>query len=213
MDPSSPPPTRRPLPRLLLVLLSMAAGVWLTWQYTRTKEPRLPDGPAMVEQMREVARLETLEVSLYKKVDFSPAPPPPESFWKDVLTWGKFQLSQPRGKVLVFADAQLGYDFERFDARSLHVQGTRVDVKLPPLEVQVMLKPAETEVIGSNLDTAETAQLLEHARAAFEQEVAANPRLRERARESAERALRGLLLGLGFREVRFVDQLPRADPG
>jgi hypothetical protein len=203
----------RSTPRPLLVLLGLATGAVITWSVLRTEEPRLPDGPAMVEQMREVARLETLEVSLYKKVDFSPAPPPPESFWKDVLTWGKFQLSQPRGKVLVFADAQLGYDFERFDARSLHVQGTRVDVKLPPLEVQVMLKPAETEVIGSNLDTAETAQLLEHARAAFEQEVAANPRLRERARESAERALRGLLLGLGFREVRFVEQLPRADPG
>lgn len=211
----SPPTatTSRSTSRPLLVLLGLAAGAAVTWFALRPRPPALPDGPAMVEQMREVARLETLEVSLYKKVDFSPAPPPPESFWKDVLTWGKFQLSQPRGKVLVFADAQLGYDFGRFDARSLYVEGTRVDVKLPPLQVQVMLKPAETEVIGSNLDTAETAQLLEHARAAFEQEVAANPRLRERARESAERALRGLLLGLGFREVRFVEQLPKSDPG
>ena len=142
MTPPPVPLTRRPLPRLLLVLLGMAAGAWLTWRLLAADEPRLPDGPAMVEQMREVARLETLEVSLYKKVDFSPAPPPPESFWKDVLTWGRFQLSQPRGKVLVFADAQLGYDFGRFDARSLHVEGTRVDVKLPPLKVQVMLKPA-----------------------------------------------------------------------
>jgi hypothetical protein len=208
----TPSPTAAPrsLPRLLLVLLGLAAGAVGMWLANRPRAPALPDGPTVVQQMREVARLETLEVSLYKKVDFAPEPPPPGSLWRDVLTWGKYTLNQPRGKVLVFADAQLGYDFGRFDARSLHVEGTRVDVKLPPLKVQVQLKPAETEVIGSNLDTAETAQLLEHARGAFEREVAEDPRLRERARESAERSLRGLLLQLGYREVRFVDSLPAA---
>ena len=207
---TTPLPATRSTPRLLLVLLGLAAGAVGMWLAQRPREPALPDGPTVVQQMREVARLETLEVSLYKKVDFTPDPPPPGSIWRDVLTWGKYTLNQPRGKVLVFADAQLGYDFGRFDARSLHVEGTRVDVKLPPLKVQVQLKPAETEVIGSNLDTAETAMLLELARGAFEREVCADPRLRERARESAERALRGLLLQLGYREVRFVDSLPAA---
>lgn len=209
MTPSPAPPPRS-VPRLLLVRLGLAAGAAATWLAQRPRLPALPDGPTVVQQMREVVRLETLEVSLYKKVDFSPEPPPPGSLWRDVLTWSKYTLNQPRGKVLVFADAQLGYDFGRFDARSLRVEGARVDVKLPPLQVQVQLKPAETEVIGSNLDTAETAQLLEHARRAFEREVAADARLRERARESAERALRGLLLLLGYREVRFVESLPEA---
>ncbi|MBF5042441.1 DUF4230 domain-containing protein [Aggregicoccus sp. 17bor-14] len=208
MTPSPTPP--RALSRLLLVLLGLGAGALIAWLALRPAPQRLPDGPTVVEQMREVARLETLEVSLYKKVDFTPEPPPPGSLWRDVLTWGRYSVNPPRGKVLVFADAQLGYDFGAFDARSLHVEGTRVDVKLPPLKVQVQLKPAETEVIGSNLDTAETAQLLEHARAAFEQEVSQDARLRERARGSAERSLRGLLLSLGYREVRFVERLPDA---
>ncbi len=41
-------------------------------------------------------------------------------------------------------------------------------VRLPPLQVRIELKPAETEVIGSNLDAEETAKLFELARSAFE---------------------------------------------
>jgi len=41
--------------------------------------------------------------------------------------------------------------------------------------VKVELRPAETEIIGSNLDSKETAELFERARTAFEREVAADP--------------------------------------
>ena len=105
-------------------------------------------------------------------------------------------------------DAHLGFDFQRFGPTNLHVAGTRVDVMLPPLEVQVALRPGETEIIDSNLDSTQTAQLLEKARLAFEHDVRSDSRLHERARQSAERSLRALLLTLGFREVRFVDALP-----
>jgi hypothetical protein len=85
-----------------------------------------------------------------------------------------------------------------------------VYVVLPPLRTTVEIRPGDTEVIGSNLDSAETARLLQLAKDAFEREVDADRALRERARGSAERAIRGLLLGLGFADVRFVDRLPAA---
>ena len=75
-------------------------------------------------------------------------------------------------------------------------------------KVTVELKPGETEIIGSNLDSSETAQLLDLAKTAFEREVTASPQLRQRARASAERAITSLLVVLGFAEVHFVDVLP-----
>ena len=86
--------------------------------------------------------------------------------------------------------------------------GRTVFLVLPALKVTVELKPGETEIIGSNLDSKETAELLALAKMAFEREVAASAELRRRAGAGAERAIRSLLLGLGFAEVRFVDVLP-----
>jgi hypothetical protein len=76
------------------------------------------------------------------------------------------------------------------------------------VQVQVELKPAETEIIGSNLDSEQTAQLFELARTAFEREVSADEKLKARARASAEQSLRALFVGLGFTEVDFVKELP-----
>ena len=88
------------------------------------------------------------------------------------------------------------------------MSGRRVEAVLPPVQVQVELKPAETEIIGSNLDSKQTAQLFELARAGFEREVAADERLKAQARASAEQSLRALFVGLGFSEVDFVKELP-----
>ncbi len=184
-------------------LAGAALALWL-----RAPREKLPDPPALVTQMREVARLETLEVTLYKKVSFEQDPAPPSSFWADVARWIAYSVRPPRGKAIVFAVAHLGLDFDKLSPRSVRVAGKRVDAVLPPIRVQVELRPADTEVIGSNLDSAQTAQLFEKARAAFEAEVAADEALKSRARASAERALRGLILGLGFSEVNFVDALP-----
>jgi len=196
------------LSRILAVLLGIAAGALGAGWLLRPAKPTLPDTASVVSQMREVARLETLEVALYKKVTFTPEPQATDALWKDVVNWARYTLQDPHGRAIVFADAQLGFDLGSFGPGNLHVAGTRVDVVLPPLSVQVVLRPGETEVIDSNLDSAQTAQLLEKARLAFENDVRADARLRQRARDSAERALRGLLLTLGYREVRFVDALP-----
>ena len=79
---------------------------------------------------------------------------------------------------------------------------------LPPLEVVVELKPGETEVIGSNLDSAETARLLELAKDAFHREVMADRALQGRARLAAQQALSALLLRVGLDRVEFVEAAP-----
>ena len=196
------------LSRVLLLLVALAAGAVGAVLLLRPKPAVLPDTPALVSRVREVARLETLQVSLYKKVEFSPEPQATDSLWKDVINWAAYKVHTPRGRAIVFADVHLGYDFGRLDGTALRLQGTRVDVVLPPLEVKVELKPGETEIIGSNLDSAETTLLLEKAREAFEREVKGDVRLKERARRSAENTLRVLFLSAGFREVHVVDVLP-----
>jgi hypothetical protein len=197
------------LVRALLLVLALGfgigAGVVLARRWLPDRRP-LPDPPAVLLQIREVAKLETLEVSLYKKVTFAPEPTASDSFWGDVAGWLKHTFNAPRGKAIVFADAKLGLDLSRLDAASLRVTGRTVEVVLPPIRADVVLKPAETEVIGSNLDSAQTAHLFELARLAFEREVQADPTLRARATASAERAIRGLLLSLGYEDVRFTDR-------
>lgn len=199
----------RRLAALVLLGLAAGAGLGLALRLGR-RDPALPDPPAVVLRIREVARLETLDVRLWKKVTFAPEPVEAGSLWGDVSGWLRHTFRTPQGKAIVFADAHLGLDLARLDPSSVRVTGREVEIVLPPIVATVELRPGETEVIGSNLDSAETTRLLELARLAFEREVAGDRALNERARASAERQLRLLLLTLGFSDVRFVERLPRA---
>jgi hypothetical protein len=188
-----------------------AGAVWMLGH--RAEGPAVPPTPVVVDRMREVARLETLELQVYKKIAYAPEPTPTGALWSDVLSWAKATLFPSRGRAIVFGTVHLGVDLAKLDARRLRIQGSRIEVALPPMQAQVELRPGETEVIASNLDSAQTAHLLELARTAFEREVMADPALQARARGSAERALTGLLLSLGFREVVFVDALGPSGAG
>lgn len=159
--------------------------------------------------IREIARLETLDVRLHKKITFAPEPTPAGSAWGDVAGWLRYTFRAPSGKAIVFADAHLGLDLARLDVSHVRIDGPRAWIVLPPLEVSVALRPGDTEVIGSNLDSAETARLLELAHDAFAREVKADAALLARARASAERQIRALLVTLGFVEIQFVETLPR----
>jgi len=203
----------RLLTTLILWALFAAAGAAGMFWLLKGSRPKVPDPPALVERMREVARLETLDVTLYKKVSFEPEPEPASTLPGAMWSWAKLTLRPTSGKAIIFAEAHLGLDVSRLDARSLRVRGDAVDVVMPPVQVAVELRPGDTEVIGSNLDSQQTAQLFQVAKEHFEYEVRNDPRLQERASQSARRALEGLLLSLGFREVRFVESLPRLEPG
>ncbi len=200
---------RKPAALLAACALSVALGAFVAWRLGHAGKD-LPDAPALILRVREVARLETLDVTLYKKVVFAPDPVPSQSLWDGLAQWARYSLKPPRGKAIVFAHAHLGVDLARLDERSLRVSGRRVEVVLPQPQVNVELLPSETEVIGSNLDSAETAQLFALAREAFTRQVEADGALRERALESARRALRALFFQAGFTEVVFPDSLPRA---
>src|SRR5215472_13801451 len=121
------------LPSIFLVGL----GAALTYFVLSPKRAKPPDVPALVERVRDVTRLETLDVSVYKKVSFEPDPPPAGSFWGDVLNWAQYSLRPPRGKAIIFADVHLGFQFAKIDESNVHVEGSRVEVRLPPLQVHV----------------------------------------------------------------------------
>jgi uncharacterized protein DUF4230 len=196
-------------PRTILwVLAGVAAGVIGVWALShRQADTTVPPTPLVVDRIREVARLETLDLQVYKKITYAPEPAPTGALWSDVLAWAKSSLFPSHGRAIVFGTVHLGLDLSKLDARRVRIQGGRIEVALPPMHAQVELRPGETEIISSNLDSAQTAQLLELAKGAFEREVMADPALQAKARGSAERALTGLLLSLGFREVAFVDAI------
>lgn len=197
---------------LAAILLAFALGGLTAWHFAQREKP-LPDAPALIVKVREVARLTTLDVSLYKKVEFAPDPREQATLWGSVAQWAAYSVKPPRGRAIVFADAHLGVDLRKLDAGSLQIEGRRVSVVLPKVTTQVELRPGETEIIGSNLDSAQTAELFEKARNAFAAEVEADKGLQARARESAEQSLRSLFVGLGFSEVRFVEKLAAATNG
>ena len=203
-----PAPGRRfGLAYVLFMGVAFAAGI-VSALYLSAHRERTPDVVTVVERMRDVARLETLDVNVYKKVGYAPEPLPTGNVWADVFLWAKSKLAPTRGRAIVFGTVHVGLDLSHLDVAALAVHGGQVEVVLPPLLTHAEVRPAETEVIQSNLDTAETGQLLELARMAFEADARADAGLQARARASAERALRGLLLSLGFRDVRFVASLP-----
>jgi hypothetical protein len=197
------PPGRRRLFPLALGLALAVAGFALV-RYSALQRTPVLDTPTVLERVREVARLETLDINVYKKVGYSPEPVATGNVWSDVWQWAKATLAPSRGRAIVFGTVHIGLDLQHLDANALAIHGGQVDVVLPPLETRAEVRPAEIEVIKSNLDSTQTGQLLELARVAFEQDARADAALQARARASAERAIRGLLLSLGFRDVRFV---------
>lgn len=195
----------RNLLSVVIVAIAAGLGVGAALRLLPARSATLPDPAAVVVRVREVARLEALEVTLYKKVSFAPEPTPAGSLWGDLAGWLHHTFAAPQGKAIVFADAHVSLDLGKLDERAIRVAGKKVTVVRPPLRTVVELRPGDTEVIGSNLDSVQTAKMLELAKRAFEQEVSGDGRLRDKARASAERSIRGMLATLGFTEVVFVD--------
>lgn len=198
--------------RGLLLGAGVVLGVALALLAAGGVPVRPPDAATVVQEVRTAARLETLDVRVYKKVSFSPEPQPGGSVWADLAEWVKQGLWPKQGRAIVFAVVHYGVDLSTLDESRLRVRGDAVEVRLPEVRATVELLPGETEVIGSNLDSAQTAELFEVAKRGFEAEAARDAALRAQARLAAELAVERALRGLGFREVRFVTGAIGAPP-
>lgn len=169
-----------------------------------------PDGRAVVEKIRDVARLETLEVHVYRKVSFEQEAAKEESTWKDLANWLKTQVHPVRGRAIVFGVAHVQLDVDKLQ---VHLRDRTIYVVLPPTRTHVELKPQETEIMSNeHLGPEQTSQMLALAKAEMEREVAADKRLQERAVTGAQRAIRAVLADAGLVDVRFVSEIPTSPP-
>jgi hypothetical protein len=190
------------------MLLSGLIGAGVAWYKLHPQGHGLPDSPAVTQQIRDVAKLETLDVTAYKKIVFTPDAPPPSDVLHDAWNWAVNAITPAQGKAIVFANVHFSLDLAKLSEHNVRIKDSRIWIVLPDTVATVELKPADTEVIGSTLDSEQTAQLFETARATFERDVGNNRELKAKAHAAAERAIAALLAKLGFTEVNFVSELP-----
>jgi hypothetical protein len=195
-----------PLFALLVVFL-----VTLAFRLTTPTRPTVVY-PSVIEKVREVAVLEALTVQVYKKIDFVPDPKVSPDLLSEISAWVKRSIRQPRGRAIVFGEARFVFDLRKVGTDTAAVDHGQAQLVLPPYTVKVSLDPSATEFVGSNLDSAETAELLALAKDVMERDLAADAKLGAQARSAAEHALSDLLLRSGFLGVKFFDQLPTASP-
>jgi hypothetical protein len=188
----------------LVPWLFMIAAVAVAATLLRVERLAAAEPPAVVDRIRDVQRLEVLEVTVHQKLTFAPDPKPQPTLLAGVLAYARESVAPRRGRAIVFAEARFFVDLRRLKSDQVVVNGDEVTLTLPEPEVETSLLPAETEVIASNLDSAETAQLLDDAQRRLQGTVAADAKLRQRAREAAARTMTGLLKGFGFRRVSFA---------
>ena len=158
-------------------------------------------GQSVVEQVRNVAQLTTVEVvestTIEKGNDFG---------W---LNWARGD------RVFMFAVAKIGagIDFERFYSGSFDVdpESGTVTVEMPPAEITyISLDNEQTQVIdrSTGLLTKGDAQLESDARQVAEQVLlrsAIEAGILEKADKNARSVIEGLLLELGYTRVVFVE--------
>ncbi len=190
---------------MMAVVGLVAAGFFLG---SRRDAP-LPS-PTVIERLRAVSRLQVLDVTVTRKVTLLPEPVDQATLTGAVMQWARFAVAPPAGTALVAAEAHFAIDLGKLAPDAVQVVGDRVEISLPEPEVSVELTPAQTEVLMSNLDSQQTTALLAKAQAEFAQSLGNDPRLKEKARRSAEKSLGALVLALGFKEARFNQPGPSA---
>lgn len=194
---------------LFVIAGGAVAGAWFFHQSVRAYSR--PEPGALVERVKEVARLQTLEVHLSTTVEHVPDPKIAPTFAGQVVSWVAYNLRAKKGRALVSGVARLSLDLSQLDASAFHFTKDRVTLVVPPVRTSVDIDLERTQIVASNLNSAETAELFEKGRRSLVMQVERNEVLQQRARASAQNALRTLLTGLGFREVVFVDSFDEVE--
>jgi hypothetical protein len=193
----------RHVPWLFAIVALAGAAALLRVERLAAAEP-----PTVVDRIREMRRLEVLEITTHRTVHFAPDPVPQQTLLADVLQYARETVAPRRGRAIVFAEAHFFVDLRKLDEGQVRAQGDEISLVLPDPELDISLSPGETEIIASNLDSAQTASMLESAQGQLRHSLAADPLLKARARAAAERSLGALLRALGFRTVRFDTGAP-----
>lgn len=203
------PPKRFPLGALLLgvllgwVLLSLfshaaKAGVWnrlaaaMTGRGTRVDTST----PAVVEKIRQLSRLETVDYSIDKIVEGSRQNP----YLPNFLVGDKLLL-------VAHGDVVAGVDLSQLQAADVAVDGSHVKVRLPQAQVlSTRLDNAHTRVYSriTGLLVEADPNLESEVRLAAEDQftqAALADGVLEKARQNAQASVSALLRGLGFQSV------------
>lgn len=163
-------------------------------------------GQSVVEQVRNVAQLTTVEV-----VESTTVEKGNDAGW---LNWARGD----RVFMLAVAKIGAGIDFERFYTGSFDVDtetGT-VTVEMPPAQITyIALDNEQTQVIdrSTGLFSKGDAQLESDARQVAEQvlrEAALEAGILDTAQTNARNIIEGLLLELGYTRVVFVEPQPES---
>lgn len=164
-------------------------------------EPYTQVGPTVVDSVRDVAKLTTIEMVEYTTVekgnDFG---------W---LNWARGD------RIFLFAVARIGggVDMERVTTSNFEVdeETGSVTVQLPPAEIIFVEVDSEATQVydrDTGLFTKGDSQLESDARQVAEEvlvKAALEHGILEKAQANAEATIAGFLMGVGYSEVTFED--------
>ena len=167
----------------------------------------MPDPVIIVEQINDLARLETASYSMQKMMRADQN--------SDVL-WGMFGESMI---FVAYGDVIAGVDLQKMRPEDLVVvDPTTVMIHLPPAEVFIAALNNETSYVldrRTGLFVRPDPQLETQLRQAAEVEIlqdALEAGVLDRADENAERYMGSFLRALGFENVIFMDSTPPPAP-
>lgn len=174
------------------------AGVWDRVAAFVTGRPARFDvsSPTVVEKIRQLSRLETVEYSLDKIVEGERQ----SAYLPDFLAGDKLLLVA-HGEVIA------GIDLGQFKAGDVVVNGDTVHVHLPPAQIlTTRIDNSRTRVYSrtTGLLVATDPNLESEVRQTAEQQIAQaalDDGILDKARQNARNSVTALLYGLGFRTV------------
>lgn len=183
---------------LVLVPISVAAGVRTAFGALHwSRVTRLDTtAPSVVEKIRQLSRLETVEYSVDKIVEGNRQTPGIPDF-----------LAGDRLLLIAHGEVIAGIDFGGMKNSDLRVDGDSVDVRLPPAQILVTrIDNGRTRVYErtTGLLVPTDPNLESRVRQAAEQQItqaALDDKILETARANAKDTITGLLYALGFRKV------------
>jgi hypothetical protein len=184
---------------LLIAFSHVAHNGWWNWlasSVTGRSTTIDVSSPSVVEKIRQLSRMETIEYSLDKIVEGDR-----ENAYLPGFLAGDKMLLVAHGEVIA------GIDLARLKPGDVEVKGDAVKVKLPPAQIlTTRIDNGKTRVYSrtTGLLVAADPNLESEVRQAAEQQIgqaALDDGILDKARANARTSVTALLYGLGFRSV------------